>query len=99
MELKMDKLRRWRSKMIPYLRNHVDQVIIATVLIIVIIGATLSSLLFYRFALSSYLTTKEITTKEIKILAKQEVLQKIDADQKTNSSTQEKIKKVRDPFK
>ncbi|NQV13575.1 MAG: hypothetical protein HQ530_04735 [Parcubacteria group bacterium] len=99
MELKIDKLRHLRSKMIPYLRKRVDQVIIATVLIIVIIGAILSSLLFYRFALNSYFITEEVTAKEIKILAKQEVLQKIDTDQKANLSTQEKIKKVKDPFK
>ena len=98
-KLKISKLRHLRSEAIPYLREHPDQVIIASILVVVTIGSLLSSLLFYRFALSPPEPTGEATPKEIKVRVKEETLQKIDTDKKIDQKIQEKIKKAQDPFK
>ncbi|MBU1178195.1 hypothetical protein KJ903_03160 [Patescibacteria group bacterium] len=99
MKLRVDQLRQLKKEMVPYLKGHVEQVVIASILIIVVIGATYSSLLFYRFALSSKTTTTEVATKIIKVRVEEETLQKIDADKKIDQVLQEKLEKARDPFK
>lgn len=83
-----------------YFRQNLDRTIVIIILVIVIINALFSSILFYIVALNHNTSDlRDTDYKEIKIRVKPEVLEKMENREKIDVSMQEKINSLKDPFK